>query len=184
MTGMTGMAGVAGVAGDGTPRVRLIDARMAGLADLADLRAYARAVSEEMGGGRVSRSYCFPLAVVACHEDAVGVDIERIEPCDEGFLESIMTPAERSGRVAWQARDHDPGRAGAVDTDSDQDRAAISLWSSKEALAKALGDALDYDPRRLDSPAAWRDGRSGPWRAARLEVDPMHIVWVCWRAQP
>ena len=28
-----------------------------------------------------------------------------------------------------------------------------SLWSGKEALAKALGDALRYDPRRLESPA-------------------------------
>ncbi len=58
-----------------------------------------------------------------------------------------------------------------------------SLWSSKEALSKALGNALDYDPRWLEGPAAWPDGRSGPWRAARLDVGDDHVAWLCWCAE-
>lgn len=62
------------------------------------------------------------------------------------------------------------------------DRTITSLWSSKEALAKALGDALAYDPRRLEAPVAWPDGRSGAWRARALELaQEDYVGWVCWR---
>jgi phosphopantetheinyl transferase len=95
----------------------------------------------------------------------VGVDIERVEPFDEAFLESISTPSER-------ARSADP---------SDPGTYTASLWASKEALAKALGDPLAYDPRRLESPMFWPAGRSGPWRAAPLPVPGGHNAWACWR---
>jgi phosphopantetheinyl transferase len=119
-----------------------------------DLKARARA----MGGA--SRSYCPPYALVAWHDGPVGVDIERVVPCDAAFAASIATPAERVPRT---------------------DREIISLWSGKEALAKALGDAVDYDPRRLEAPAGWRDGSCGAWRAAALPVPDGYCGWVCWR---
>jgi hypothetical protein len=132
------------------------------------LRARARTVSERDPSAHSSRSYSFPLALVACHNAAVGVDIELVAPCDQAFIESIQTPAERA-----EAADREP--------DGDPDRAAVSLWSSKEALSKALGDALAYDPRRLEGPGGWRDGRSGPWRASTLDVGVGYVGWVCWR---
>jgi 4'-phosphopantetheinyl transferase EntD len=89
----------------------------------------------------------------------VGVDIELVRQLDEAFIDSICTPAER--------------RTGAR-TDP------TALWSSKEALAKALGDATQYDPRRLDSPIRWPEGRSGPWRGVALPVSPEYRAWVCW----
>ena len=51
----------------------------------------------------------------------------------EAFSQAIATPAEHVGR-RWTTAPE-----------------LISLWSSKETLSKALGDALDYDPgaRRL-----------------------------------
>ncbi len=135
------------------PKVELLDARTRALDD-AGLRELARAV----GGPFVSRSYRYPYALIAVHEHPVGVDIERREPLDKAFLESITTPSEGAG-------DFDPA----------------SLWCSKEALAKALGDPLRYDPRRLESPLGWPDGHSGPWFAEELTAPPDHVAWLCWR---
>jgi hypothetical protein len=141
----------------------VIDARTAGL-DQDGLRARAREISEASGASFVSRSYCFPLALVALHAAPVGVDIERIGSCEESFADSIRTPAERA--TGWPA--------------GELDRHATALWCSKEALSKALGDARDYDPRRLEGPGAWPDGRAGPWRAAPLRIDGEHVAWLCW----
>ncbi|HEY4897857.1 MAG TPA: hypothetical protein VII01_17440, partial [Solirubrobacteraceae bacterium] len=44
-----------------------------------------------------------------------------------------------------------PERADAT-ASANQDAYLSSLWCSKAALSKALGDALRYDPSRLDSP--------------------------------
>lgn len=146
------------------PQVKLIDARPQGLTE-SQLRARARAYTEAASASFSSRSYSFPLALVALHDAPVGVDIERVGPCDRAFADSISTPGER-----------------ARDWPDDPDRFFTSLWSSKEALSKALGDALDYDPRRLQGPGAWPQGRSGPWCASALEIDTEHVAWLCWRA--
>jgi hypothetical protein len=153
----------------GAPTVWLIDARAAGARDEAALRELARAVSAETGAPFTSRSYRFPFALVAAHTAAVGVDIERVEPCDRAFADSIRTPDERA--AGWP-REEDP------------DRFFTSLWSSKEALSKALGDALAYDPRRLEGPGVWPQGRSGSWRATPIDVgEDGHVAWLCWRAE-
>src|SRR5579884_29958 len=131
---------------DGAPRIALIDATLEGL-DEAGLRTRARKLGAAVGAGKVSRSYCHPYALIAWHDGPVGVDIERVVACPEELSDAIATPGEKaSGR--WRSDDE-----------------LISLWSSKEALSKALGDALDYDPRRLESPAGWRGGVCGRWRS-------------------
>lgn len=148
--------------GIGAPMVALIDASSEGI-DEPGLRAQARELGATRGSGPVSRSYCHPYALVGWHTGPIGVDIEGVSACPEQFLQAIATPAEEdSGR--WT---------------SDDD--LISLWSSKEALSKALGDALDYDPRRLESPAAWPGGACGAWRSAALPAPDGHCAWVCWR---
>ena len=113
----------------------------------------------------VSRSYCHPYALVGWHTEQIGVDVERVVTCPAEFAPSISTPAE-------EARHDGPPTA-----------RSISLWSSKEALSKALGDALNYDPRRLESPAGWPGGICGPWRAATLALPDGYCGWVCWRAR-
>ncbi|MEO8966966.1 MAG: 4'-phosphopantetheinyl transferase superfamily protein [Solirubrobacteraceae bacterium] len=147
------------------PELRLLDARPAGL-DEPGLKAWARAQTANAPGRHCSRSYRYPYALITWHSEAVGVDIERIEPFDDAFLESIRTPSER--RIA--------------PSEGDPDQYVTSLWCGKEALAKALGDALRYDPRRLGSPLLWRNGQSGPWRAAELTLIDRHVGWLCWRS--
>jgi hypothetical protein len=175
-------------------------------------------------GVYVSRSYSFPLALIAWHTAQVGCDIERIAPCDEAFADSIYTPTERAAAQSEAAgvapatvapvaladgakglaRDSVETHAQDVEhynerffspsssldfpsssalSTSAHDRRITSLWSSKEALAKALGDALHYDPRRLEGPAGWREGRAGSWRARALDVGEEYVGWVCWRAE-
>ncbi|MGO9906164.1 MAG: 4'-phosphopantetheinyl transferase superfamily protein [Solirubrobacteraceae bacterium] len=95
----------------------------------------------------------------------LAVDVERVVTCPAGFASSISTPAEEAAARRTT------------------DREIVSLWSSKEALSKALGDALNYDPRRLESPAGWPDGICGPWRAATLPLPNGYCGWVCWRAR-
>lgn len=148
---------------DGAPRIALIDATVDGL-DEAALRTRARELGKAVGAGTVSRSYCHPYALVGCHDGSIGVDIERVVACPEEFARAICTPAERAS-TRWT-------------TDCD----LISLWSSKEALSKALGDALDYDPRRLESPAGWPGGACALWRTVALPAPDGYRAWACWRA--
>jgi phosphopantetheinyl transferase len=147
------------------PELQLLDARAAGL-DAAGLRLMARDLTDGAGAAYAARSYRFPWALVAWHDRPVGVDLERIGPVERSFAESIATPAERAELAAI----------------TDLDRWATDLWCSKEALTKALGDAVAYDPRRLEAPTRWPGLSSGPWRASRVMALPAgHVGWLCWR---
>lgn len=115
-----------------------------------------------------SRSYCGTLGLVAWAQRPLGVDLERVGPLDRSFGASICTPDERQ---RFADRLEDPAFL-------------TALWSSKEALAKALGDALEYDPRRLESPLGWSAGGSGPWRAQAFSPAPGHVAWLVWSRRP
>lgn len=153
---------------DSPPGLAVLDAREREL-DGPGLRAWATHHCDARRAAFVSRSYRHPYALLAWHSRRVGVDLEVVESLDRGFAESIATFEERAAL------------AGGFD-----DPALVaSLWSGKEALAKALGDALAYDPRHLSSPLIWSGGRSGPWRAAALaDLPPGHVGWLCWEALP
>lgn len=151
--------------GASVPHVSLLDAGIAGLG-AQGLRDWARRLAATSRAPYTSRSYRYPYALVACHRQPVGTDIERIGPCDEDFAELICTPSERSGP---------PGPF-------DRDSYFTSLWSGKEALSKALGDAVAYEPSRLGSPACWPHRRAGPWRAEELNVPPGYVAWLCWKS--
>jgi hypothetical protein len=140
--------------------------------ELDILRAHTHMAAKTLAvaafGGRdchTSKSYRNPLSLIGAHDDVVGVDIERVETYDKTFAESICMPEE------WVSEATRP-RTG---------RQVADVWSSKEALAKALGDALDYDPRRLVGLALAPKGRAGRWQAARVSVPHGHVGWVVWR---
>ncbi len=146
------------------PGLALLDARERAL-NGHGLRAWAGQVCAASGAAHASRSYREPYALVAWFEGRVGVDLERVDGLDRPFAVSVATPQER---LRFDERLDDPAFI-------------ASLWCSKEALAKALGDALAYDPRRLESPLGWREGVAGRWRARRVEdVPPGHVAWLCW----
>ena len=151
-------------AGRGAPGVRLLDAGSAHL-DPTELRRWARGVTERTGALCTSRSYRYPYALVSWHSHPIGVDIERITTWEPAFADLICTEPERR---------HPACRA-------DPDRYLTSLWCSKEALAKALGDARRYEPSRLESPTGWPPEGSGPWRAAPIGVAPGFVAWLCWQ---
>ncbi len=146
----------------GAPAVYLLDATEPGW-DEGMLRQRAHELTARAAYS--SRSYRFPYALAVSHTAPVGVDIERIEPLDPGFVTSISTPAELAQAQSGDAR------------------YGADLWSSKEALAKALGDAVDYDPRRLDAPLSWSEGGSGRWRTLALPVPEGYVGWLCWSAR-
>jgi phosphopantetheinyl transferase (holo-ACP synthase) len=159
------------------PRVTLLRAGPQLAAD--GLREVTRSRCEHAGGRIRSRSYSYPYALIASFDASVGVDIEALEPVPEDFANSICTPQERAHAQ----------RLGLLGPD--RDLAAIRLWSAKEALAKALGDALHYDPRRLDSPLLWdscaQDPNlytSGIWAARQLDLPADYLGWACWRRSP
>ena len=150
------------------PGVVLLDARERKL-DGPGLRAWARQAAAATGAIHLSRAYREPLALLAWHERRVGVDLERLEQLDRDFAESVVTPEERS----------------VLGTRLDDPELVASLWCSKEALSKALGDAVAYDPRRLRSPLTWPGAAAGRWRARRLpDVPPGHVAWLCWEEAP
>jgi hypothetical protein len=162
----------------GAPTVRVLDARNREW-DERRLRAEARALTARTGAPFSSRSYRYPYALATWHNREVGVDLEVVDAANAALSDVICTETER--RLLAHAQD------GALDRSS--------LWSGKEALAKALGDALLYDPSRLASPLVWLPERlsapmphpeafvtraAGRWRAAPLVVPDGHVGWLCW----
>ena len=136
----------------------------AGRGSAADLRELARAHKPARLAEHRSRSYCGSLALIAWHAGPLGVDLERVQATDASFTESICTPAELA---LFGDRLGDPDFA-------------IALWSGKEALAKALGDAVAYDPRRLESPLGWSNGVCGAWSAVQFAPVAGHVAWIVW----
>lgn len=146
----------------GAPVVHLLDAT-GWTCEESDLRTAARSLSAFPPRGHTSRSYAFPLALVALHPQPVGLDIEPVTAWGSAQKASILSIAEgHRHRVL-------------------DDRRATSLWSSKEALAKALDIPIRYDPRRLESPAFWPNGVAGRWRSYRLAVPDGYEAWLCWQ---
>ena len=127
------------------------------LEDAEATRGAARALSTPPGW-QVCRSYRGRLALVAAAPTRVGVDLERCEP---GLHPAAVCTPEEQRLVPDEAT-------------------RARWWSSKEALAKALGDARAYEPSRLDAPARWPAGRSGRWRCQALALPEGYVGFVVW----
>jgi len=107
----------------------------------------------------------------------------------------VLLPAGR-GRLPPRSRGHrhrtdHAVRRGIRRLDSDAFRAQRRMAGIRSrpvlhiAVVKQGGarqgarDALLYEPRWLEGPAIWPDGRAGPWRARTLTLDEDYVGWVC-----
>ncbi len=152
--------------GRSAPLCRAYDARALALDD-AGLRDYVRQQTRDTPLSHHSRSYAYPYAMLASWHDAVGVDIERLQPHDLAFATTICTPRELI-EVRLAAHEGDEGVL------------LSHLWSCKEALAKALGDALRYEPSRLEVIDLLAVGHLGRWIGGSVDVDDRYCAWLCW----
>lgn len=126
-------------------------------------------------------SHTTDMAIVAIARDVVpGIDIERIRrrpramPLAERFFHAEETAELR-----------------ALD-ESLREQAFLQLWTSKEAILKALGRGVAFGLHRLrlnvvfgPSNLLWLDGDDATqWQLKYLEIDKDHIASVAWRGPP
>jgi len=140
-------------------------------------------------GPSFNLSHCEDLALVAVAavERAVGIDVEKVRPLRE--LRSIekryFSPEERRFITASAAKATGPAaRAGAF----------FTLWTRREAAAKALGLDLAaalarialpvYSPGGMVALAELGGSGGGPWSLHDLALDPDHIGALCIQGPP
>jgi len=128
-----------------------------------------------------SRSYSGDHAVIAGWRDRVGVDVEALDRPIEATW-SLHNELFRTTMMTAEERELTPPRGPETAR-----HLALSLWCSKEALAKALGTPLEWEPTRLRGPALWPSREVGRWRATYLGADVLHfraLAWVVYDIAP
>jgi 4'-phosphopantetheinyl transferase len=102
---------------------------------------------------RFNLSHTAELAVIALADGfEVGVDVERLARSSRA-VERTLTAGERA----------------ALEGVADRHAALLRVWCRKEALAKALGGGLGWEPLRFDSTAP------GDYALADLAVERGHV---------
>jgi 4'-phosphopantetheinyl transferase len=111
---------------------------------------------------RFNLSHSGELAVVALAEGfEVGIDVERLDRRSRA-VERTLTPAERA----------------ALDGAADRHVALLRVWCRKEALAKAIGGGLGWEPLRFDTTDP------GAFTLADVAVAPGHVAALAWAGGP
>ncbi len=109
------------------------------------------------------------VAAVLAAPDAVGCDLELVEPRSPAFVREWMTPREQ----ALIAR-----RAG-----GERDRLANLLWSAREAAAKVRREGLRLDVRRAE--VVLRAAGGGDWHRFSVRWgDDAPVTSGWWRSEP
>jgi 4'-phosphopantetheinyl transferase len=114
----------------------------------------------------ISISHRGGAAACAVCDDAgasIGIDLELIESRTPVFVADYFTPREQQ-QIALA---------------SDRDACVAALWSTKEAVLKAMGLGLSVDARRVDGRFSERDGDA--WRTVSVMGD--RLPWSERRAR-
>lgn len=128
-----------------------------------------------VGGDFRSRSYSGSFFIEVISGSRCGIDLEI--PSDSAIDWSIDSPAFEKAILSRGEKDL------ILATEyRDMPNLATVIWASKEALAKALGDASKYEPSDLVSPICWTEGKQGKWQATHLDFVTQSlerlIVWL------
>lgn len=75
------------------------------------------------------------IAIAAYHQNGIGIDLEVIEPKEEGFEKLAFLPEE----IAELEKAKGPAK----------EKRMIEFWSAKESVGKAIGSGLSANPRSL-----------------------------------
>jgi 4'-phosphopantetheinyl transferase len=125
-------------------------------------------------------SHCEDLALIAVAADDrdVGVDVERVRPLPElsSIEERYFSPEERAMLAAAAA--------------AERSRVFVSLWTRREAAAKALGRDLQAALAGIRLPLYPPGGSAlveleggGPWFLSDLSLDADHWGALCVRGE-
>jgi 4'-phosphopantetheinyl transferase len=111
---------------------------------------------------RFNLSHSGELAVIALAGGVeVGVDVERLDRRSRA-VERTLTAGERA----------------ALDGTGDRHTALLRVWCRKEALAKAIGGGLGWEPLRFDT------SDPGAFTLADLAVAPGYVAALAWSGGP
>jgi 4'-phosphopantetheinyl transferase EntD len=83
-------------------------------------------------------------AIALASASPAGIDIEQIAVCDDHFLATFSSAAERQLLAAWSGRQRDAW--------------ITRLWCAKEAFGKRLGTGVDGAPQQFEALAVAHDG--------------------------
>jgi len=123
----------------------------------------------------LSRSHSGRFTIEVVSNQRCGIDLEIANEIDpewsfdsESFELAILAPGEK-------------GLIMSSSMSSAKDLATL-IWVSKEALAKALGDATNYEPNKIYSPICWEATRPNNWQAVHIDFSTSKserlIVWL------
>ncbi len=111
---------------------------------------------------RFNLSHTAELAVIALADGfEVGVDVERLDRSSRA-VERTLTAGERA----------------ALEDVADRHAALLRTWCGKEALAKAIGGGLGWEPLRFDTTDP------GAYALADLAVAEGHVAVLAWAGGP
>jgi 4'-phosphopantetheinyl transferase len=111
---------------------------------------------------RFNLSHTAELALIALADGfEVGVDVERLDRSSRA-VERTLTAAERAALAGAE----------------DRHAALLRTWCRKEALAKALGGGLGWEPLRFDSTDP------GAFTLADVAVAAGHVAALAWAGGP
>ena len=94
---------------------------------------------------RISISHCDGRAIAIAHDAPVGIDVERVVPRDDDFIDAIASSSERALLYNLPA--------------AERDQWVTRLWSAKEALAKRLSIGVGRQLKVFESIELSADGR-------------------------
>lgn len=133
----------------------------------------------DLGSLRHTRSYSGAFSIEAVSKSRCGIDIEIPE-----ILENEWNMDSKSFDVAILA-EGERDKILSSKYASDLNLPTV-IWSSKEALAKALGDATRYEPNKLESPIVWANLQHGRWQAVHVDFrtpdQKRLIVWFVYES--